>query len=510
VAYINSINLYFLSTLIALLSTVALLSFIFIRFIVLSPIYQLVRSIKLTKKRGEPVVSHYRSKDQLGVLTRVYNELIIDNDKQQQQLKAERARSEQALQAKQQFLAMMTHELRTPLNGVIGMSEQLATLVDQPKQQKYVEVIQLSAQQLLAIINDTLDFSKIEADKLELDIQPLDIVDTISSVIMMFEHKEDKKAVKLNFCSLGRSIQILEGDSTRIIQIVINLLGNAMKFTKQGHVDVTLAVVSQTTQDISLTISVSDTGIGLSAEQISALFTEFSQADSSTTRQYGGTGLGLWISKKLVEKMDGEITVTGELGQGAEFVVHLTLDKSEVLTLETPTKAKPILIKPILTESALATDDEIAEKNTSLAGAAEILLVEDTEINRMVVTAILGDPKLYSFDIAVNGLEAVNLYRQRLASGERPYDLILMDCLMPVMDGFEASQAIREIEQLSDADLHTPIIALTANALDKVKEQCITAGMDEFLTKPVESGVLIGTVDKWLKDQRQVVEESIV
>jgi signal transduction histidine kinase/CheY-like chemotaxis protein len=472
-AYIHSINIYFFSALLGLLTVVAGLAYIFIRNIILKPIYKLVNSIKQTKKRHKPVISNYRARDQLGVLTKAYNEMILDSFKKQQELTKEREKSEAALQAKSQFLAMMTHELRTPLNGVIGMSGKLDELVHEPEQQKYLEVIRLSAQQLLNIINDTLDFSKIEADKLTLDIQPFDLVAAVRKVVAMFELQLKQKAVALNFTTPPQALPVLEGDKIRFNQIVINLLGNAVKFTEKGHIDVAIELVSQTSEQVDLTICVADSGIGLSEAQISTLFSEFTQADSTTTRKFGGTGLGLWISKKLVDKMEGRIAVSGELGVGATFCVHLSLPVSEIGKIE---EALPKY------EAKSAVD-----KQSSIS----ILLVEDTEINRMVVMAILDQPSMH-FTIAENGLEAVNLYHQA------SFDLILMDCLMPVMDGFEASRQIRQYEQEQQATSRIPIIALTANALEETRQQCEDAGMDDFLTKPVVPELLREAVSKWV------------
>jgi signal transduction histidine kinase/ActR/RegA family two-component response regulator len=468
-AYIHSITVYFFSSLLGLLTIVAGLAYIFIRNIILKPIYKLVNSIKRTKERRKPVISTYRASDQLGVLTKAYNEMILDSFKKQQELTKEREKSEAALLAKSQFLAMMTHELRTPLNGVIGMSGQLNELINEPEQQKYLEVIRLSANQLLNIINDTLDFSKIEADKLSLDIQPFDLVTTLRNVVTMFEPQIKQKDVELNFSTPIKPLPILAGDEVRLNQVIINLLGNAVKFTESGHIDVTIEVVSQTIEKVDFTICVSDSGIGLSEEQIASLFSEFTQADSSTTRKYGGTGLGLWISKKLMDKMSGEIVVTGELGVGAKFCVYLTL---------------PISEGNILDETNFARQPQMIEDKQ-----INVLLVEDTEINRMVVMAIL-DQKNIHFTVAENGLEAVNVFK------DATFDLIFMDCLMPVMDGFEACHRIRQYEQINTLE-PTPIIALTANALEETRQQCIEAGMDDFLTKPVVPELLHNAVYKW-------------
>ncbi len=472
-AYVGSINRYFFSAFLGLLTSIALLSFLFIRNIVLAPIYQLVDSIKNTKRQNRPVISQHASRDELGVLTKVYNELILDSFAKQRELSIEREKSEEALLAKSQFLAMMTHELRTPLNGVIGMSGKLAGLVNEPTQHKYVEVIQLSARQLLGIINDTLDFSKIEAGMLELDIQPFDLIATMKNVVAMFELQLDHKAVALNFKAPEQSLALLDGDSIRLSQVVINLLGNAVKFTEKGSIDVAIDIVSHDNATVDFAISVRDSGIGLSAAQIELLFSEFTQADSSTTRKYGGTGLGLWISKKLIDKMQGKIRVQSQLGEGAEFTIELTLGVSQ---------------QPVLAQKSA----EISQKPSDyILTPINVLLVEDTEINRMVVMAILDQPIIH-FSIAENGVEAVNLFKQS------EFDLILMDCLMPVMDGFEASRQIRQIEQQQHRHKQTPIIALTANALEDTRNDCLDAGMNEFLTKPIVPELLHKALEKWI------------
>jgi signal transduction histidine kinase/ActR/RegA family two-component response regulator len=476
-AYVRSITIYFFSTLIGLLTLIVLASYILVRRIILTPIQGLMDSIKATQEYNQPVISYYESEDQMGVLTKVYNELIVDSFSKQLLLTKEKKKSEMALQAKSQFLAMMTHELRTPLNGVIGMSGKLAELVTDPQKQKYLKVIQLSAQQLLAIINDTLDFSKIEADRLTLNNQPFDLVGTVQNVVAMFELPLQQKAVTLNIQLPEQTLPILVGDTVRLSQVLINLLGNAVKFTEWGSINVTIGVVeSPQSETFGFTIGVKDSGIGLSEEQTKSLFQEFSQADSSTTRKYGGTGLGLWISKKLIEKMQGKIIVNSELGDGAEFIVHLSLAISE----------QQSLIKINSPEKIEVIDDS--------HGPINILLVEDTEINRMVVMAILETHNIH-FTVAVNGLEAVNQFKQS------KFDLIFMDCLMPIMDGFEASRQIRTFEKERNINHGTPIIALTANALEETRQQCTVAGMDEFLTKPVVPEKLHAAVKKWLKQK---------
>lgn len=475
-AYVRSVNVYFFIALMALLTVIALTFYIVVRRYILTPVTRLMASIEQTRKLNRPVVSMYQSDDEMGVLSKVYNELIVDSFNKQRALTAEREKSEAALLAKSRFLAMMTHELRTPLNGVIGMSDQLDKLVEAPKQRKYLSVIQTSANQLLSIINDTLDFSKIEADKLELDIQPLDLMAMMKDITSMFEPRveQSKVAMSLNFPQ--QKLPLVDGDRVRISQVVINLLGNAVKFTEKGHIEVSLQVMPVSADELDVVVKVTDSGIGMSQPQIDRLFEEFSQADSSTTRKFGGTGLGLWITKKLVEKMCGRIEVQSSLGQGTTFSVHLPLPVSQMA-------------------SSTTTSSKVEDEQPQSLEGCRILLVDDTEINRMVVAAIL-EPLSATVIQAENGQQAVDLYC------EEYFDLILMDCLMPVMDGFDASRKIRIWEKQSENARKVPIVALTANALEETRKQCVEAGMDEFLTKPVVPQKLLAVIGAQITESR--------
>lgn len=470
-AYVRATNVYFFAALIGLLTIIALTFYILVRKHILTPVNSLMASIKQTREHNRPVVSMYRSDDEMGVLSKVYNELIVDSFNKQRALATEREKSEAALLAKSRFLAMMTHELRTPLNGVIGMSDQLDKLVIEDKQRKYLSVIKTSANQLLAIINDTLDFSKIEADKLELDIQPLCLGEVITDVVSIFKPSTEDSQIKLNLQLPGLTLPLVAGDKVRISQVLINLLGNAVKFTESGNVDISLTVVDSDDEQLSCAIKVKDTGIGMTDEQVGRLFEEFSQADSSTTRKFGGTGLGLWISKKLVAKMKGRIEVHSRLGEGSEFVVLLTL---------------PVVDASQIEQQSLQPQPQ----HLDLTGR-HILLVDDTPINRMVVAAIL-EPLSTDVTQAEDGQQAVELFMKN------HYDLILMDCLMPVMDGFDACRNIRRIEKQDNVTTPVPVVALTANALEETRQQCIEAGMNDFLTKPVIPEQLIETLRKRL------------
>ena len=470
-AYVRQINSQFYITLVSLLAFLALASYFLIRTIVLKPVYQLVGAIKHTQSSGTPVQSAYQSSDEMGVLTGAYNEMIEDNFRKQHQLAEERQKSEEALQAKSRFLAMMTHELRTPLNGVIGMSQRLDELIVDEQKREYLNIIQLSAGQLLAVINDTLDFSKIEADRLELDIQPFSLNQVLDNLVAMFKQQLTDKPVELVARLPDTPLPKLMGDSTRVNQVVLNLLSNAVKFTEQGEVTLELKVDEAGQGRMSFTLIVADTGIGLSDKQQQGLFSEFTQAESSTTRKYGGTGLGLWICRKLVEKMGGSIDVNSVEGEGAQFVISLSM--------MTAREEQP--------EPKAIPSDNVSN---TFVRPLRVLLVEDIEINRMVVMAMLNHD-LVTLDVATNGEEAVSAFRQA------NYDVILMDCLMPVMDGFEASRQIRGLEQAGDSELTTPIIALTANAMEETRQQCLQAGMNDFLTKPVVAADLVKLILHW-------------
>ncbi|MCO7225229.1 ATP-binding protein [Pleionea sp. CnH1-48] len=425
-----------------------------IRRIILIPLAQLNRSITDSREQDKPCLSHYQSTDEIGQLTQTYNNMIAAHYERQEALEQARQLSEAAAQAKSDFLATMTHEIRTPLNGVLGANELLMQSSLNKEQQEYVHLIKSSGTLLLAVVNDILDFSKIEAGKLELSKESIELKDILTDVSSIFQFDANHKGLSLFVNLPTESIPPLWGDGIRIRQIMINLLNNAVKFTDTGHIEVKLVIKEKSATRILIQISVVDTGIGIEADKIDLLFEKFTQADSSTTRKYGGTGLGLSICKELIELMEGEITVSSRPGQGTQFNIDLAFPIVDE-KISAPTPAAPL------------------PSTKSLS----ILIAEDTEVNRIIITKILQTQGHEALCVN-NGQEAVEILSRE------NFDLIIMDCQMPVMDGFEATRQIRKMNK------DIPIIALTAGATQETKDRCLASGMDLFLTKPIAPHLL--------------------
>lgn len=407
----------------------------------------------------------------------------------EQRERAEKA-AENANRAKSQFLANMSHEIRTPMNGVIGMTElALDTSLDET-QRLYLETVRSSAKSLLVILNDILDFSKIESGKLEVEHVDFDISSLFEDVLRSVEVRAIQKKL-----ALIRSIPAdlpgrVRGDPGRIRQVLINLCDNAIKFTSQGSLEVGLNLSGTDADHYEAHVSVRDTGIGISPEQKAFIFESFSQADTSTTRKFGGTGLGLTICDGLVDLMGGEIWVESEVGKGSTFHFTVPLSRCEESASAQISSHQSEQFPPSSSES-----DSVGAANRKL----RILVAEDNRVNQLLITSLLNKWG-HEACVAENGASAVELF------SSSQWDFVLMDMQMPTMGGIEATELIREYERVERAP-RTPILAVTANARPEDRQACLDAGMDEFLTKPLDPELLLRIIKDRMPESRAIARE---
>ena len=387
----------------------------------------------------------------------------------EEELRKARDDAQRMSRTKDEFLANMSHEIRTPMNGVIGTLQLLEDTSLTESQHEYVKVAYKSADALLSILNDILDLSKIEAGKLEFESIPFDLRDIVNDVVVLHALKAEQIGIYLKSEIDGRIPERVVGDPTRMRQVLVNLISNAIKFTSEGGVVVRLKLKLKDEKEVLIRIEVEDTGVGIPTNKHQKLFLAFEQADGSTTRKHGGSGLGLAIVRQLVEMMHGNLGIDSEVGVGSKFwfVIPLGIACDDEVVAQVVDDKKPVVLE------------------------GRVLLVEDNPINQMVAKKMLEKIGLQSV-LAENGRQALEILKQ-----ER-FDAVLMDCQMPEMDGFEATRLWREQEILSHSG-YLPIIAMTANVMEGDRERCLASGMDDYLGKPVRKAELGAVLQRWIK-----------
>jgi PAS domain S-box-containing protein len=378
-------------------------------------------------------------------------------------------KAEDAVKSKQQFLSNMSHEIRTPMNAIIGFTKVVLKTDLSPKQKEYLEAIKTSGDALIVLINDILDLAKVDAGKMIFEKTPFKMASSISAMLHLFETKIQEKNLELVKQYDSKIPEVLVGDPVRLHQIILNLVSNAVKFTPSGKITVSVKLISEDTESVTIEFAVTDTGIGIPADKINMIFENFQQAFSGTSRLYGGTGLGLAIVKQLVEAQNGTIDVKSKIDQGSVFSFILPFQK-------TNTKAEPEI--------------ELAEINLQKENI-KVLVVEDIALNQLLMKTLLDDFGFES-DIAANGKIAIEKLQTKT------YDIILMDLQMPVMNGFEATVYIR-----NSMNAKTPIIALTADVTTVDLAKCKAVGMDDYVAKPVDESLLYKKIISWAKKTTQ-------
>jgi len=401
---------------------------------------------------------------------------MTERHRMEQELRQAREEALEASRLKSEFLASMGHEIRTPSAGVLGMARLLPDSGLTRQQREYDDSVRSSAESLLSLLNDVLDFSRIEAGKCSVQAEPFDLRAAVQDVADLLSAKAAEKQLELVVRIAPGAACHLVGDVGRIRQVLNNLVGNAIKFTHQGQVVIQVTSEEAGGGEADVALIVEDTGIGIPANRLDKIFESFVQGDGSDTRHYGGTGLGLAISRRLAMLMGGSLTATSRPGQGSAFRFHLRLP----------------LAQPPRPASGAATDLTALDSAVSAKPARRrVLVVEDNHINQRVARHMLQRLGCY-VDVAANGREGVQMLKMF------PYDLVFMDCQMPELNGYEAAAEIRRMEGTSR---HTPIVAMTAHAMQGDRERCLAAGMDDYISKPVRQENYVAALERWARAQ---------
>ncbi|WP_334050932.1 ATP-binding protein [Alteromonas gracilis] len=422
--------------------------------------------LNLTPVKTNGEVTHY-----IG-----FQQDVTQQRQTEQYLQEAREKAEESARLKSSFLASMSHEIRTPIHGISGVLQLMANSDLTEEQKHYLSLAKFSIQGLLHIVNDILDFSKIEAGQLQIEDNPFDILESLENLQSQYAIMCQEKGLELHFHFDLQGFHVVQGDDVRFRQILSNLLGNAVKFTDSGCIEVTTSIKQNADDSLTLLCSVKDTGIGIAQDKQSTIFDVFTQEDLSTTRKFGGTGLGLSISKQLCELMGGNIKLESVKGHGSTFSFTISLKPAD----ET-------LLVPVHHASSLKREKGKKRK---------VLIVEDNDINQIIVKQHLSNHTTLSAKSGLEALEALNKMKVT-------FDVILMDCQMPEMDGFEATKRIRSGEAGAKY-VDIPIIALTANAMKGDKERCVSAGMDDYLSKPFDAEDLIEKVEYWASTEKSL------